>query len=596
VTAPARRCGGRCAAVLVVILALALGLRLHGLTWGLPDDAHLFSYHPDEYFSLMAVWSFCFGGGDLNPHYFNYGTLYFYLVLFVAILAGHTDFSPDSVLVQHIAPPMRSLVLDARLTTVVLAVLTVLFVFLAAREVFGTRAGLLAGLVLAVAPLHVVQGHYATVDVPMTFWLVVCLYGSARALSLGREAASLAREDDPAEAAARKSAWRRVVGLYALAGLAAGLAGATKYNGGLAILFPLTAWVVGARERARANGSRAPLPWACLGACVACAAAGFVVGCPYALLAPHEWWGSIDTFQGVSYELHHMKVGEHPAVEAWPNGYAFHILGSLAYGLGWPLLIVLLGSLAYACYRRANGDWLIVPFILLWYLMIGAAKVRYMRYAMPLVPMLAVLGGRLCSEVALMRRPASPTRWLRAGGPLIVGVLILLAEIAALLQAVAYSGPGASRPALLKQAGVAAGDSVGLIWSPWFPHPPVAYVNGGAVLNRHPVWREFARSPYDVRVVGYAPDEADLPEFLVTTRFEVRDARKADTAEWRSIDGALRQHYRLVAEEQLGRRWLGRFGPPLEDAPADWLYPFPGIRIYCLQPGRDGTEKDSPDR
>jgi 4-amino-4-deoxy-L-arabinose transferase-like glycosyltransferase len=391
-----------------------------------------------------------------------------------------------------------------------------------------------------------------------------------------------------------------------VAGLAAGLAAATKYSGGLAILFPLAAWIIAARDRARTGRSRPLLPWACLGACVACAAAGFVVGCPYALLAPHEWWGSIDTFQGVSYELHHMKVGEHPAVEVWPNGYAFHLLASLAYGLGWPLLIALLAAFAYACYRRANGDWLLVPFILVWYLMIGAAKVRYMRYAMPLVPMLAVLGGRLCSDVALMRRPAARTRWLRSGVPLVVCVLVLVAEMAALLQAVAYSGPGASRPALLRRAGVAAGDSVGLIWAPWFPHPPVAYVNGGAVLNRHPVWREFARSPYDVRVMGYAPDEADLPEFLVTTRFEVRDARKAGTADWRSIDGALREHYHLVAEEQLGPRWLGRFGPPLEDAPADWLYPFPGIRVYRLLPRQeagqpaeaawDGTGKDSRGR
>ena len=66
--------------------ALLLGLRAAGLWWGLPNSEHYFSYHPDEIFLLLP--SFGFAAGDWNPHFFNYGTLYIYLVGIPAVLLG----------------------------------------------------------------------------------------------------------------------------------------------------------------------------------------------------------------------------------------------------------------------------------------------------------------------------------------------------------------------------------------------------------------------------------------------------------------------------------------------------------------------------
>src|SRR5512140_1268 len=63
---------------LAAILVVAATLRLTGLRWGLPNQAHYFSYHPDEIFLLLP--SLGFAQGDWNPHFFNYGTLYIYLV------------------------------------------------------------------------------------------------------------------------------------------------------------------------------------------------------------------------------------------------------------------------------------------------------------------------------------------------------------------------------------------------------------------------------------------------------------------------------------------------------------------------------------
>ena len=55
------------------VLAVALGLRLIGLRYGLP-----YVYNPDEV-SIMSR-ALAFAKGDLNPHNFLYPSLYFYVL------------------------------------------------------------------------------------------------------------------------------------------------------------------------------------------------------------------------------------------------------------------------------------------------------------------------------------------------------------------------------------------------------------------------------------------------------------------------------------------------------------------------------------
>ena len=86
------------------------------------------------------------------------------------------------------------------------------------RPCAGARAtALLAAVMIAVMPLHVRESHYVLTDVPVTFFVMLTLLLSLRAHE-------------------RATAWS-----FALAGAAAGLAGATKYNGVLAVLMPLLA-------------------------------------------------------------------------------------------------------------------------------------------------------------------------------------------------------------------------------------------------------------------------------------------------------------------------------------------------------------------
>ncbi len=555
-------------------MAAAL-LRLWGLTWGLPDDTHLFSYHPDEYFSLATVLSVALEG-DPNPHFFNYGTLYMSLVAVVARFAHHLPIHGP----EDLTKAMPQLILDARLLTVALGVLTVVLVFGVGRSLFGRTAGLAAAASLAVMPLHAVHGHYATVDVPATFSMVLCLLFTAPILAYATVSRRRGRSRSRAFAPGR---------LYFLAGAAAGLAAATKYNGGLAIIFPLAAHVL-----SNGRGGRGTRAWLRLidrrvALTVGALVLGFIIGCPYALLSPAEWWGSAESFQGVSYELHHMRVGEHPAVEATPPGPVFHLVGSLAYGLGWPMLVLALAAVVYAVVKRRRRDWLLLSFLAAWFIMISLANVRYMRYAIPMLPILALLIGRMLN--GFMQRAREPQSRLRR-----VGLQALrIAAVAALCHALVYTwayddamasvtGTGGARADCLLRAGAGVGDAVGLIWPPWFCHPPVAYVNGGAMLRAMPIWRQFRRSPYEVRALGYDPPQ-QLPEFYVVTSFELRDHERVGTEAWRNVSQMLATHYTHVVQYDPAGQ-LGKLpGADMHNAPMDWLYPFPQINVYRLRSG-----------
>ncbi|MCX7600176.1 MAG: hypothetical protein N2512_15110, partial [Armatimonadetes bacterium] len=159
---------------LVALIAVALAVRLPGLRWGLPGPTHLFSYHPDEFHSLRGVLSL--SQGDLNPHFFNYGCLYLYLVEAACVLAHPSlvlGLSPESLPVA-----LRAWTLDARVVSLLASLATVAVVAVGA-EVLCAGAGVWAGLALAFMPLHALHARYATVDGTMAFWVACALVGTA---------------------------------------------------------------------------------------------------------------------------------------------------------------------------------------------------------------------------------------------------------------------------------------------------------------------------------------------------------------------------------------------------------------------------------
>jgi len=160
----------------LLIFGVALALRLIGLRYGLPAV-----YNPDE----VAIMSraLAFAKGDLNPHNFLYPTFYFYALFAwegltaIAAVAVRAVDSFGAFQREFFLDPTRVFV-AGRLLTALLGAATavatgVLGTRLAGRFRLHPRVGLVAGLIVAVSPLHALNSHYVKHDVPVTFLIVL---------------------------------------------------------------------------------------------------------------------------------------------------------------------------------------------------------------------------------------------------------------------------------------------------------------------------------------------------------------------------------------------------------------------------------------
>lgn len=526
----------------------ALALRLWGITWGLPNQDRAFSYHPDEGVNLVNG---VLENGVPRPHlelgFYNYGSLYFYLwqgVVAINRTYGLIRLSPAGVSGDPVPDSTAALILMGRLVTAVLGALTVWAVFAIGNRLFGRAAGLAAGAAYAIMPAAVVHGHYATVDVPATFFIAVALAFGARLLTSGRS-----RD-------------------LALAGLFCGLAAACKYNSALVLFAPLAA-LVSRRKMAVGVGQREP--WILLGAAVA----GFLAGCPGILL---NWPKFSADF---AFELRKSAEGMGLLFAGTGNGWLYPILVSLRYGLGVPLLLFALVALGYALLRRTRQDGYLLAFFVPYYLLLGYAQVRFLRYVIPLLPVLAVLIGRLLTEP----RPDRPavSRALSGVG-IAVGLITLLLSMAwvGLMtrpdsrdQALAYLRREASPNSIIAFA-----------TTPWYYTPPLlpeftAPVSGAArreMILQAPK-QYVLRLPerdreWDMKVFG-----PPLPDFVILSDIESIHPLRLNWEPARSFFAMLRDHYSARVFENT----LSVLGIPFKKrafVPDDWLYVNPRITVY----------------
>src|SRR5262249_21514309 len=144
---------------LLIVLAVALFFRLHALRWGLPDVL-------EEATPLRKAWDMWgwgpAGAFHLNPHFFNYPTLTFYLqmiaqaLLYAVLRLGGRIPSNLDFRALYVTDPSAFLI-AGRLVTVLFAAGTVAVLYATGKRLGGTAGGLLAAGLLAVNPVHLAQ-------------------------------------------------------------------------------------------------------------------------------------------------------------------------------------------------------------------------------------------------------------------------------------------------------------------------------------------------------------------------------------------------------------------------------------------------------
>ena len=371
---------------MAVILAGAAVLRLKGLSWGLP-----YGYQdPDEHVVLLRA--FRVAGGHLNPQFFYYPSLIFYLIGGATWAASWfhgahgVPFLSPAAFVTDPTPYY----LIGRAVVVACGVTSVYLLYRLGKEAFSRPVGLLAALFLAVEPLHVRYSHVAVTDVPATMLGLLALLLFLRAARLG-SARSL---------------------LYGA--LAAGLATGTKYN--LGMLFvpgAIACWYV-YRDGLDAHGPRrlwVPAARSLRRVAVPMFLA-FLASTPFALLDPLHFLGDF-------VRQNHIVANGWLGFENIHNGYWYNLSVNLLSSLGIVLLVLGLVGIALALARRTRADYILVPYVLVYYLYVSSWHALMDRYLLPIVPLLIVLAVRAC--VALASVPV-----VRRRGVVVVAAALLL--------------------------------------------------------------------------------------------------------------------------------------------------------------------------
>jgi YYY domain-containing protein len=404
------------------ILLVATTFRFIGLNWD--DNLYL---HPDERFLAQVAQDIHWPGSlqqyfdsatsPLNPFngkYTNYvyGTFPLFLTKFVGNLFGQTVYG-------NVHIPGRTLSALADLGTLLMAAW-------AARLLFGKVTSLLTATLLAICVLNIQGAHFFTTDSMSTFFAIAAF---ALAIRAGKSGAP---------------------GWFALAGLAVGLAGASKPN----LLLTAGFLVLPALEAIRTGGWDMILPRAfrpyplqnrdrgkpplilTTALAFVVAVLAFRVGQPYAFLGPNIWDFRLDPrwTTTLSYwrDVQSGIIDMPPSIQwAGRTPYVFILNNLMRWGMGPTLGLTCLAGLAWLLIsmlraRRWPSWWLlgIVGWICIHIALYGGGFIQVQRYLLPAYPFLIMLGAWLLVRlINVARRSTWRFRWAHPGYVLPVIVL-----------------------------------------------------------------------------------------------------------------------------------------------------------------------------
>jgi hypothetical protein len=381
--------------LLAVVILIAVAFRLWGIGYDLPNI-----YHPDEPVAIAIIQTM-FKTGDLNPHFFHWPSLFFYLNLLsyipyylVGKLLGafhnpNDILAPVQVIMGTTRTQMPTAVLMGRMLTVCFGVASVLVVYLIGRQLSSKAwPGLLAALMLALLPTSVANSRSITPDTFATFFVLASIYGSLLVYHQGKTRH------------------------YLLAGICIGLAASSKYNTVLVALPLLLAHLA----RPGSRGLKEPrLYLAAAGSALA-----FLCTTPFAVL-------DLKTFvDGLLFDSRHYATG-HAGMEGdslrWYVSYLWTVLG--------PICLLALVGIAYGLVRSRQVAILSV-FPVVYFAWVSRFVVRNDRTILPIMPLLCLLaawaavqlferagrlrraGIRLASAIGLSALVITSLGWLTA--------------------------------------------------------------------------------------------------------------------------------------------------------------------------------------
>ncbi|HVF51454.1 MAG TPA: glycosyltransferase family 39 protein [Pyrinomonadaceae bacterium] len=393
---------------LTLILLAGAAFRFYGLTIGFP-----FEYHVDEWFIVNRTLDM-YRTANFKPPAFDYPSLLYYLLLAGAYVVGLFK-----------ETTLYDLYIFGRTLSALSGVATIAVVYLTGKRAYGVRAGLSAAALFACTVTALRESHYCTTDSINTLFITLAVYFIVR-VGMGD---------------ARRN--------YLFAGACIGLAAGSKYNGAFLSVPLILAHILRTRGESATTGDYSESPtgvendartsrlravsgglfsrWL-LAAGLLCVLV-FLSTTPYALLTPADFIKDVSKMSNALSR----KVVEGNQHYIGTTAYWYYVENLLYWAMGpLPEAVCLLGVL-YALARHRRQDLLLACWLLIYFYIVGGWLNKAVRYTLPMLPFLSILGAAMFVESFDYLR-----RTMRRKLALVVLALGLVTLSSAFLYALAY--------------------------------------------------------------------------------------------------------------------------------------------------------------
>lgn len=374
--------------IVILLIVLGFGLRVWGINYGLP-----YLYHPDEPMvqnSLVMLKT-----NDLNPHFFGYGSLFFYInalaywiYYLLGRLAGVFSSVSDIPYFQLLGlgvgrSLMPSQIILGRLVSVLLGILCIPVAYWLGLQLSNRRVGILSAIFVTLSAPLVIHSQYITPNMLTTFLVLLTLAVLVKSAGWSPRLSAI------------------------LIGIVFGCAVASKYNAALLAIpcavtyFWQEGWHV----------LKKPYPY------IAALVAGltFLAVTPYAILDFSKFW--TDTI----FHLQYYRVNSHPGMEG--NTVRFY-LNYLFKEEGLIVFLSILPIISYLKNRNRTG-LILASFALPYTLYIATLDIRNDRTILITLPILLIMAADVLDMVWQWVKKHDSLRFRQAALALLAGFVFL---------------------------------------------------------------------------------------------------------------------------------------------------------------------------
>lgn len=359
----------RSTSLLLFLLAILAGIsmRIYGLRWGLP-----YHFNGDERFVISMTEKFRSAESldqlaDKEMYFFLYPPLLVYILsALIKVVSFFRPFDltePTSITLYYLL---------GRIVTACFSIATLILVYGMGKQFYNRSVGRLASVFLAFSVLHIRDSHFYLPEVPYTFFVVLATFFALGIAEKGRTQS------------------------YLLTGIVTGIGLATKQTALMVFPVILTAHVLGVFRNLPISWNSwrkiffslrfwgfLLLPFLIVGLI-------FLLLNPFIFLNPQKFLEMYRILQG------YVTGTDRPnwTFQFTNTTRLYWFTNLLYFGMGPLLEAACVAGMIWALVKRKVPDLLLLSFLLPYLYFIGGGYMKFIRYAIPLLPFLCLLGAR----------------------------------------------------------------------------------------------------------------------------------------------------------------------------------------------------------